>query len=176
MQTVSTTATQLEAVRAAVEPVVDALGLGLDLYDVELLGGPRARTLRVTVTGPQGVDLDTITAVTQAVSPILDDVTGLAGSYLLEVSSPGVERQLRRPEHFASAIGEQISVKYRTGEGPRRAHGMLRAFDGTSCTVETGSGEREEIDLADITHARTVFEWGPQPRPGKARARAKGKS
>jgi len=89
------------------------------------------------------------------------------------------EPELGRGDVLVKVIATSVSrwdIKYRTGEGPRRAHGMLRAFDGTSCTVETGSGEREEIDLADITHARTVFEWGPQPRPGKARARAKGKS
>jgi ribosome maturation factor RimP len=179
---VSATDTQLEAVRAAVEPAVVALGL--DVYDVELLGGPGARTMRVTVTRDGGVDLETITAVTHAVSPIVDDAATIGGAFLLEVSSPGVERTLRRPEHYTSAIGEVVSIKFHTGAGPKRVRGVLRRFDGTHCVVESDEGDDEKIAVADVTQARTVFEWGPQPQKrskGKAskdhsRARAKGKS
>ena len=173
----SATDTQLEAVRTAVEPAVVALGLAV--YDVELLGGAGARTLRVTVTGANGVDLETITAVTHAVSPIVDDASPIGSSYLLEVSSPGVERALRLPSHYSSALGEEVSVKFHTGAGPRRVRGVLRRFDGVSCVVETEEGVDEEIAVADVTQARTVFEWGPQPRQRSkdhGRARAKGKS
>jgi ribosome maturation factor RimP len=179
---VSATDTQLEAVRTAVEPAVVALGLAV--YDVELLGCAGARTLRVTVTGADGVDLEAITAVTQAVSPIVDGASTIGSSYLLEVSSPGVERALRLPSHYSSAVGEEVSVKFHTGAGPKRVRGVLRRFDGVSCVVETDEGVDEEIAIADVTQARTVFEWGPQPRQrsggkpskGQARARAKGKS
>jgi ribosome maturation factor RimP len=178
---VSTTDTQLEAVRTAVEPAVGALGF--DVYDLELVGGGAARTLRLTVTRPGGVDLESITAVTQAVSPIVDDAATMTGSYLLEVSSPGIERALRRPEHYTSALGEEISIKFHTGAGPRRVRGVLREFDGDRCVVETDDGHMT-IPLADVTQARTIFEWGPQPRPqsqpkhakSRGRARAKGKS
>jgi ribosome maturation factor RimP len=174
--------TQLEAVRTAVEPAVVALGLAV--YDVELLGGAGARTLRLTVTRAGGVDLETITSVTRAVSPLVDDTSTIGGSYLLEVSSPGIERALRRPEHYREALGEEVSVKFHTSAGPRRVRGVLRDFDGTHCTVESDEGVDEEITVSDITQARTVFEWGPQPRQGSSRqtakdhgrARAKGKS
>jgi ribosome maturation factor RimP len=179
---VSATDTQLEAVRTAVEPAVAALGL--DVYDVEILGGPGARTLRVTVTRAGGVDLESITAATHAVSPIVDTSSPIGGTYLLEVSSPGVERALRLPAHYTAAIGEEVSVKFHTAAGPRRARGVLRAFDGVSCVVATDDGGDEQIAIADVTQARTIFEWGPQPRnrPGAGqkkdhgRARAKGKS
>lgn len=178
----SATETQLEAVRNAVEPAVVALGLSV--YDVELLGGAGARTLRLTVTRDEGLDLEIITAVTQAVSPIVDDASTIGGSYLLEVSSPGVERALRRPEHYSSALGEEVSVKFHTGAGPRRVRGVLQGFDGVQCVVESEDGTTEEIAISDVTQARTVFEWGPQPRPksgakhakDQGRARAKGKS
>jgi ribosome maturation factor RimP len=179
---VSAIDTQLESVRAAVEPAV--VGLGLAVYDVELLGGAGARTLRLTVTRPNGseaggVDLETITEVTRVVSPIVDDTASIGGSYLLEVSSPGVERALRRPEHFREALGEEVSVKFHTDAGPRRVRGLLRAFDGDHCVIESDDGGDEEIAITAITQARTVFEWGPQPRQGSktpSRARAKGKS
>jgi len=179
---VSATDTRLDAVRAAVEPAVAALGL--DVYDVELVGGGGARTLRITVTRDGGVDLETITAVTHAVSPIVDDAATIGGSYLLEVSSPGVERVLRLPAHYLGALGEQVSIKFHTDAGPRRVHGMLRGFDGATCVVASDEGADEKIAIADVTQARTVFEWGPQSRQRSGskkpndhgRARAKGKS
>jgi ribosome maturation factor RimP len=168
----STTDTQLEAVRAAIEPVVAALDL--DLYDVELLGGQNARTLRVTVSRPGGVDLDAITATTQAVSTVVDTIDAPRGPFLLEVSSPGIERNLRTPSHYSGAQGEQVSVKFHTAEGPRRERGTLVEADDERVIVETEHGP-VTIPLCDITQARTVFEWGPQPRPGAARGRAKEK-
>jgi ribosome maturation factor RimP len=161
---------KLEAVRRAVEPVVRALGL--DLYDLELVGGGATPTLRVTITREAGtgggaVDLDAITEVTRAVSPVLDRADVPAGSYLLEVSSPGVERALRRAEHFRGAVGEEVSVKVRAGGASRRVHGTLVEADGDRVVVETDAGDREDIAMQDVTQARTVFAWGPQPRSGK---------
>jgi ribosome maturation factor RimP len=170
-KTVSATDTQLDAVRSAVEPAVHALGLSL--YDIELVGGGGARTLRVTVTRDGGVDLDAITAATKAVSTIVDDATAVRGSYLLEVSSPGVERALRRPEHYESAIRERVSIKFHTETGPRRIHGVLTAVDTDQVVVRDDDGDTETIPLRDVTQARTVFEWGPKPRPGKQRTGAK---
>jgi ribosome maturation factor RimP len=90
---------------------------------------------------------------------------------------------LRRPEHYASAVGEEVSVKVMTPSGPRRVRGELRGFDGEHCLVRGDDGTDEEIAIADVTQARTVFEWGPRPRhrphggdKHKGRARAKGKS
>jgi ribosome maturation factor RimP len=171
---VSATERQLEAVRTAVEPAIGALGCGL--YDVEIAGAGKARTLRITITGEAGVDLDTITEVTRAVSPIVDDTDALNGPFLLEVSSPGIERTLRTPAHYGGAVGEQVSVKFHTAAGPRRVRGTLVEADDERVIVETESSAREVIAYADITQARTVFEWGPEPRAGKGgrtRVRAK---
>jgi ribosome maturation factor RimP len=174
---VGTAEAQVDAVRKAVEPAV--LALGLDLYDVELLGAAAVRTLRVTVAKEGGVDLETITEVTRTVSPLVDAADAVNGSYLLEVSSPGVERTLRTPRHFRGALGEQVSVKFHTEAGPRRVRGVLaNADDDASIVIDADDGTRTEIATADITQARTVFEWGAQPRPGKTKthARAKGGS
>src|SRR5262245_7088018 len=170
---------QVETVRAAVAPVIDALGLSL--YDVELAGSGDARVLRITVspgsdssadsdtTGAdssgRGLDLDAVTRATQAISPVIDDAPGLSGPYLLEVSSPGIERTLRRPDHFHGARSEQVAIKFRTESGPRRVHGELFDADDTHCVVDV-QGEHVTIPYGDVTSARTVFEWGPQPRPG----------
>ncbi len=120
-----------EALVAAIEPVLGALGLGL--YDLELVGtAGKSRALRVLVdrraapaaTEGNGedatpLDLDTITEATRVVSTELDRIEAAGGpaaavlrsQYTLEVSSPGLERPLRRPEHWRGAIGDTASVK-----------------------------------------------------------------
>jgi ribosome maturation factor RimP len=167
---------QVAAVQDLVTPVLASLGL--ELFDMHLSGGGKGRTLRITVDRDGGVDLDTIASAAQAITPLLDNVPTLTGSYLLEVTSPGVERPLRRPEHFRRAKGETVSVKHRTDAGSERVRGTLTDAD-DAAVVHDVDGDSRRIALADITDAHTVFEWGPQPRPGKrsgAPARKKEKS
>jgi ribosome maturation factor RimP len=171
---------RVAALQDRIAPALETLGL--DLFDLHLTGAGKGRTLRVTVERDGGVDLDTIAAASQAITPLLDDEPTLAGSYLLEVTSPGVERTLRRPEHFRRAVGETVSVKYRTDAGTERRRGELAAADDDHIDV-VADGEPHRIPLAAITDARTVFDWGPAPRPGgggkagsKSAARKKEKS
>lgn len=154
----------LDAIRAAVEPVVTELGLGL--YDVELSGSGRARVLRVLLQVDGGVDIDQLTDATRALDGVVDDL--VAGSFSLEVSSPGLERPLRRPEHFAGALRSTISVKHRPdGAAARRDRGVLVGAADDAIEVLLDSGDTVRIELPAITAAHTVFEWGPAPRPGK---------
>ncbi|HEX5613628.1 MAG TPA: ribosome maturation factor RimP [Acidimicrobiia bacterium] len=162
---------QLAPVRQVLEPVLAELGL--ELFDLELSGAGKARTLRVAVDRDGGVDLDTITAATQAVAAPLDACEQLSGPYLLEVSSPGIERPLRRPEHFARAIGATVSIRHRADGVAQRVRGTLTGADADACTVEV-DGEVQRIAYDSITQARTVFEWGPAPRaprPSRGRRR-----
>ncbi len=146
---------------------------GLDLYDVELRPG----AVRVVVDRAGGIDLDGLAEANRAVSVALDGIDPLPGRYTLEVSSPGVERRLRTPEHFARALGETVTVRTLPGSGEvRRLQGTLVAADGTGFTLEgpdvPGGSERLEYDL--VERARTVFEWGASPAPSPSRGHAKG--
>jgi len=91
-----------ETIVAAVEPVLTPLGL--ELFDVQFTGSGRARTVRVVVDRDGGVDLDAITAASERIQPVLEHLDAL-GPFALEVSSPGLERPLSRPEHFHRAVG-----------------------------------------------------------------------
>ena len=139
--------------------------LGLDLYDVDVTGSGRARILRVMVDREGGVDLEAIAAATQAVSPLLDapplDAV-IPGPYALEVSSPGLERPLRTPAHFARAVGETVSVKTRAGaeHGPRRVRGVVTAADDAGFDLTLDDATVQRVAYADLTQAHTVFEWG----------------
>lgn len=151
------------AIEAAVQPVLASLGL--DCYDVEVAGTRPAPVVRVKVDREGGVDLDAVTDATRAVSALLDERDELVdGRYTLEVSSPGVERALRRPAHYARAIGETVSVKARTVDGAVRVKGVLRLADETGFVVEVDGTDRAfTYDI--VTSARTVFEWdGREPR------------
>jgi ribosome maturation factor RimP len=153
-------------VRELVAPSVESAGA--ELYDVELAGG----VLRITLDRPGGVDIGVIGSVTRAISRLLDEVDPIPGEYTLEVSSPGLERPLRTPDHFARAVGSTVTVKTRSGvAGDRRVKGALVAAHDHGFTVRVdGATEDRTIAYGDIERVRTVFDWGPAPKPGRAPA------
>ncbi len=154
----------LDKIRGVVAPIL--AGLDLHLYDVELTGAGRARILRVTIERDGGVGIDEITDATRALDQAVDAL--IEGPFQLEVSSPGLERALRRPEHFATALGKRISVKYRDADGAsHRTRAELRSFTDTDITVVADDDTQLVIRHDAITAAHMVFEWGPAPRPGK---------
>jgi ribosome maturation factor RimP len=151
-------------VRLLIEPLIDEAGV--TLYDLEYTGG----VLRITVQREGGVGIDVIGKLTRQISHLLDEEDPMPGQYTLEVSSPGLERALRTPEHFAGAVGSLVALKTKPGvEGDRRVKGTLVSVDDTSATVapsDAAPGVTRVIGLTDIERARTVFEWGPAPKPG----------
>ncbi len=151
---------------AVLRPVVG--GAGLELVDVELRSG----VLLVTVDRPGGVDLQALTEANRVVSDVLDELDPIPGRYSLEVSSPGVERRLRTPEHFARAVGETVSIKTRPQvPGDRRLRGRLVAADdqGFELEVDDQTAGPRRLAYTDIDQARTVFVWGPEPRRGSGK-------
>jgi ribosome maturation factor RimP len=164
----------LEDVRALAERVL--VPLGLELVEIELVGAGRGRTLRLVVDrGPGGIDLDALTAASEAVSPVLDAAGAVSGPYNLEVSSPGLERALRRPSEFARFVGTTVSVKtHEAIDGARRHRGRLVEAGDEGVTLEV-DGTPRHFPYDAIAAARTVFEWGPAPKPGGQR-RAKEKT
>ncbi len=150
------------------EGVVETVGV--ELLDVEFAGG----SLRVTIDAEGGVTTEQLAQVNRLVSPILDQHDPIPGRYTLEVSSPGLERPLRTPTHFARAVGEQIVVKRLADVEPRRLRGTLTTADGETLTlrvveidgVELDEPADHQVEFDTVASARTIFEWGPQPKPG----------
>jgi ribosome maturation factor RimP len=165
----------IQRVRGIVEPI--ASDLGLDLYDLEQRGG----TLRVTIDTPpgsaSGVDMEQIALATRLISRELDHQDPIPGKYTLEVTSPGLERTLRLPSHFQREIGKTVNVRLAdVSADQRRFEGVLIAADDTTATLRLADGDPpvdRVIEIASIDRARTVFVWGPQPKPGKGKAASK---
>ena len=149
----------------ALSPVLQARGL--DLVDVEVHGAQ----LTVFVDREGGVGLDDLGEATRDVSAALDEIDPIPGRYTLSVSSPGLERRLRTPAQFARAVGEKVTVRVDAGSADvRRITGTLSAADDSGCTV-TGPdvpGGEARVEYERIERARTVFEWGPEPRRAKS--------
>jgi ribosome maturation factor RimP len=160
----------VEDLYAALQPVVVAAGL--ELIDVELKSG----VLQVTVDREGGVDLEALTDANRAVSSVLDELDPIPGRYSLEVSSPGIERPLRTPAHFAKAVGATVNVKTRPQvPGERRLQGTLVASDDDGFALDVaGTGEPVRLAYSDIDRARTVFVWGGQDAPGGPAGRTGG--
>ena len=152
-----------EGLERLIAPVVE--GRDLHLYDIERAGS----VLRILVDGPDGVDLDLLARLSGDLSAVLDAADPVPGRYTLEVSSPGLERPLRRPAHFRAAIGARVRLKTRPGvAGERRAEGELVTVDDESITLDV-AGVLRRLAYEDIERARTVFVWGPAERPGASR-------
>jgi ribosome maturation factor RimP len=160
------------AVRAAAEPVLSSLGM--ELVDIEIVGSGRARTLRLTIDRDGGIDLDSLAKANAPVAAALDAVDALSGPYNLELSSPGLERPLRRPSDFRRFVGATISVKsHGPVDGGRRHRGLLAEADDSGIVLEV-DGQHRRFSYDAIASARTVFEWGPAPKPtGPAKRVAK---
>ncbi len=154
----------LDAIRVALAPLVEPLGLSL--YDVELTGSGRSRVVRVSVDREGGVDLAALSAATHAVEHDVEEM--IQGAFQLEVSSPGLERHLARPDHYRAAIDNTISVKFRDDAGvATRVRGRLTAADDTEIRLTDEHDNELVIAYSAIVAGRTIFEWGPAPRPGR---------
>ncbi|MDE3205094.1 MAG: ribosome maturation factor RimP [Acidobacteriota bacterium] len=162
-----------DAIRALLEPALSSAGL--ELWDIEV----SRHGLRVLVDRPGGVDLDALAqAAGEVVSPLLDEHPELTpdGQFDLEVSSPGVERNLSRLDHYLRYLGSEVSVKTKVVIGESRRHqGVLVAADEEGIVLDPMEGSADRtvaIGHDQIERARTVLVWGPAPKPGSAQRKS----
>jgi ribosome maturation factor RimP len=144
--------------RSLLEPVVSAQHLDLD--DVVVTPAGRRRLLRIVVDGDGGVGLDQIALVSQAVSEVLDDSDVMGSApYVLEVTSPGVDRPLTEPRHWQRARSRLVQAHLAVGGA---VTGRVVASDDRTATLDVG-GERRQLPYDEIAKARVQVEFS---RPG----------
>jgi ribosome maturation factor RimP len=128
--------------------------------------------LNVVVNKEGGVDLESLTKANRVISEWLDENDPIPGRFTLDVSSPGLERRLRSPEHFASALGEVVTLREtREGEATRRLEGTLLEASDTTVSIHDEQLGRVVVPLSSIERARTVFRWGGEAKPSPSRAK-----
>jgi ribosome maturation factor RimP len=135
-----------------VRPVIESEGL--DLVDVTFGREGGRRILRLTVDKEGGVDLDTISQISQKVSRRLDLEGFEPGPYALEVTTPGIERPLRRPQDFRRAVGQRVRVK--TNEAV--LEGELRAAEDDEIRIGAPDDEHR-VAIGEVAAAKTVVDW-----------------
>jgi ribosome maturation factor RimP len=152
-----------EQIWGLVGPYVAAEGIELD--DVEILGG--GRLLRVVVEGDGPIELDRIADLSRGIARLIEEDDPFSGAYTLEVTSPGLERKLRRPAQFQKAIGSDVHIKtFRKIADEKHHRGQLTAVDDTAIVVSV-DGDDRRIEMEDVASARTVFVWEKGAKPGK---------
>jgi len=152
-----------EAILARVKEIAERVGSseGIEIVDLELAGAGNRRVLRIFIDKPGGIshaDCENISVQVGAILDVEDVVPG--GSYTLEVSSPGVERRLVRPEDFRRFQGQKVKIVLRAPlEGRRRWEGRLAGFADGIVTLEPTTGKHLSIHLDWIEKANLKFEW-----------------
>jgi ribosome maturation factor RimP len=152
-----------EAIASKVRQIAERVGEpeGIEIVDVELLGGGAKRVLRIFIDKPAGVSHADCEFISQQVGTILDVEDAIPGSrYTLEVSSPGLERKLYRPRDFERFVGQKAKVVlHQPVENQRRWEGTLVGFSDGVVTLEPAPGKTVQFDLQQIARANLKFDW-----------------
>jgi len=144
-----------DTVREAIEPTV--LGLGYSIWDVTYSKIGADYHLEITIDNESGINIEDCEKVHRAIDPILDEVDPIEGFYYLEVSSPGLERELRTDEHIQKSLGEIVEAKlYTAKDGRKSVIGELISYEDGTVIIDC---EGEEIRLLknEISKLATVY-------------------
>lgn len=131
--------------------------IGYELYDVEYSKEGKNYFLRIFIDKQEGIDLNDCEKVNDAISDILDEANYIKEQYFLEVSSPGIERVLRKDKHLEQNIGEEINIKLfkKDENGTKEYQGILKQFDNEFIELE----ENIKIERKNISQIKKVYNW-----------------
>lgn len=148
---------------ASIEERVESLlkekieAIGYELYDVEYSKEGKNYFLRIFIDKPEGIDLNDCEKVNNEIDEILDEADYIKEQYFLEVSSPGIERIIRKEKHLKKYIGHKINIKLfkKDKNGNKEYQGILKAFDQENIELE----ENIKIERKNIAQIKTVYNW-----------------
>lgn len=128
---------------------------GVNLYDTEIANDNGKTIFRVYITKNGGVNLDDCEAVSRLLSPIYDVMPPVSGDWVLEVSSPGIERKLSKIEHFKASVGELVKISL---NDKSELKGKVLSATDDKITIDI-DGVSNDINFIDIKKAKTYIEW-----------------
>ena len=152
---------------ASIEEKVESLikekiqGLGYELYDVQYAKEGKDYFLRIFIDKEDGIDLNDCEKVSNEINPLLDEKDFIKEMYFLEVSSPGVERILRKDEHLKDALGKEVEVKlFKPIEKQKEFIGILENYDEEKIILKLEENEeKKEIERKNISLMKLKFNW-----------------
>ena len=144
-----------ETVRDAVSSTIT--DLGYEIWDITYAKVGADYHLEITIDSPNGINIEDCEKVHRAIDPILDECDPIEGFYYLDVSSPGVERELRTEQHISRSVGEKVRAKlFAQKDGKRVVVGVLSAFEDGKLTISEESGDII-LTPAEISKLTTVY-------------------
>jgi len=134
--------------------------LGYELYDIEYVKEGKDYFLRVYIDSESGISIDDCEKVNNVIDPLLDKLNLIGDSYFLEVSSCGLEKNLRKDIHFEKAVGKNIEIKlYQKVDNKKVFTGKLESFENGKLKIADEESNVKEFTLKDIASAKTIYEW-----------------
>ena len=146
-----------ERVGSLIESTIN--NLGYELYDVEYAKEGKDYFLRIFIDKPEGIDLNDCEKVNNSINDLLDEADYIKEQYFLEVSSPGIERILKKDKHLQANIGNLVEVKlFKPIEKQKVIQGILKEFNKETLTIEAND-KNIEIKRKNISIIKTVYDW-----------------
>ena len=150
---------------ASIEEKIEALvkekieNIGYELYDVEYAKEGKNYFLRIFIDKPEGIDIEDCEKVNNEINDILDTADYIKEQYFLEVSSPGIERILKKDKHLKQNLGSEIEIKlFRPIDKKKSLEGTLEKFDEEKIYIKIDEDEKE-INRKDIAQIKTKYNW-----------------
>lgn len=153
-----------EKVEKLLQPIIEKIGY--DLYDVEYAKEGKNYFLRIFIDKSNGIDLEDCEKVNDAINDKLDEANYIKEQYFLEVSSPGIERILKKEKHLEQNRGKEIQVKLfkKDENGQKEYQGIMQEFNEEKITIQTNHEENKqaeqiEIERKNIAQIKTIYHW-----------------
>ena len=141
-----------------VTPITESMGISV--YDVEYVKEGSDHYLRIYIDKPGGVNINDCEAVSRAFSEKLDEADPIPDAYIMEVSSPGLGRTLKKDRHFEKSIGEDVDIKlFEAVEGSKEHSGVLKSFDKETVTITTEDGTDKSFSRKGIASTRLKIDF-----------------
>lgn len=132
--------------------------LGYNLYDVEYVKEGKEFYLRIYIDKPTGITLEDCELVSNNINELLDEADYIKEQYFLEVSSPGIERILKKDKHLKENIGKKVQIKlFKPFNGQKQYEGILKDFNENAVTIE--NLQNLKIERQNISQIKTIFDW-----------------
>lgn len=135
--------------------------IGYELYDIEYSKEGKNYFLRIFIDSKNGIDLDDCEKVNNEIMEDLDNANYIKEQYFLEVSSPGIERILRKEKHLEQNIGNEIAIKLfkKDEEGKKEYQGILKKYTEQDIIIEDNENKQKQINRKNISQIKTVYNW-----------------